>query len=61
MENFDQAQEYFAQAEEIDPNTVREYSFLGRVGAGARASDVGSRSEILFLPEDGIVQTNQTD
>jgi tetratricopeptide (TPR) repeat protein len=52
MENYDQAQEYFAQAEEIDPATVREYAFLGRIGAGnERASDVGSLSEILFLEE----------
>jgi tetratricopeptide (TPR) repeat protein len=52
MEDYDQAQEYFAQAEEIDPDRVREYSFLGRIGAGSeRASDVGSISEILFLEE----------
>ncbi|MBN1836353.1 MAG: tetratricopeptide repeat protein [Spirochaetales bacterium] len=52
LENYDQAQEYYAQAEQIDPGRVREYAFLGTAGGSARASDAGSRSEVLFLDEE---------
>jgi tetratricopeptide (TPR) repeat protein len=53
MENYDRAQEFFAQAKELDPDKVREFAFLGRIDAGSeRAADAGSRSEILFLAEE---------
>jgi len=53
-ENYHQAQDYFMQARVIDPETVKEYSYLASVASStSRASDVRSQAkDIIFVDED---------
>lgn len=54
LENYDGAREYFAKAEEIDPEGVAQYSFLGSSsgdGTG-RSSEAAAVDPILFFEDE---------
>lgn len=53
LENYQEAKQWYAQAEQLDPERAQQYAFLGRTGSGGeRAGDMGAGMDVLFLEED---------
>ena len=55
MQNYAEAQKYFARASEMDPEKAREYSYLTQVGGTGteRAAEAGAKDRIvLYSTED---------
>jgi tetratricopeptide (TPR) repeat protein len=56
LQNYADADRYFAQAREIDPEAVREFSYIATSGGDSgeigRASEVGRAEPILFFEEE---------
>lgn len=53
LENYEEAKQWYAQAEQLDPERARQYAFLGSGGSGGeRAGDMGAGMDVLFLEED---------
>jgi hypothetical protein len=53
LENYQEAKQWYTQAEEMDPERARGYAFLGRTGSGGeRAADMASGMEVFFLDEE---------
>ena len=53
LQNYPEAQKYYARATELDPEKAREYSYLAQVSAAGteRAADAGSGRGVLFVTE----------
>ncbi len=52
LERYPDAQTYFSQARQLDPDTVQEFAYLGS-GGGARAGDIsGAAARPLFVDEE---------
>ena len=54
LQQFDQAEDYFAQAEQIDPDRASEFAYVAAASEdGGRASQVGGGPPILFADSEG--------
>ena len=55
MENYEQAEAYYAQASEEGPQVVQDYSHLANIASEestGRAAQIGSGSDVFFLNPD---------
>jgi tetratricopeptide (TPR) repeat protein len=54
LENYPEAQKYYARAAELDPERAREFTYLAQVGASGteRAAAAGRSRSVSFVEEE---------
>jgi tetratricopeptide (TPR) repeat protein len=52
LEKYNEAKDYFAKAESIDPESAAGFAYLGASDSGGRASDVAASDTIIMLDSE---------